>query len=368
MLGLLPRGAQGAKRQCPTTACAAGCNTGRPTAAAVNCCIVISSRLWLREASPTPSMRHSWLLCLPLAASLAPVDQIKTLLKLGRIEGATGYHELDSGFCNSVYRVDTNKKPVVVKIYSAMAKARCAPACRGVVDEAVGAAGLGPQIHVRTDDALVAEFVDGETLTERDLKDEETALAIAPKLAQLHAARFRRRCRRSRRSGSASTRCSLAKATRSTRARCGEKPRGCGDVRPGTHADVLGHGDPKLSNVLMIERGGITFIDFELAGPNYRGYDIFKLFRTSKRRRRPTLLLSFVEAYLGEGATQRAASAASWKRSSSSRSRGSRRRYSSPSPRRRSRRSARRWRHSRGTVGALTRTAQVLDLMPLCAI
>ena len=70
-------------------------------------------------------MRHSWLLCLPLAASLAPVDQIKTLLKLGRIEGATGYHELDSGFCNSVYRVDTNKKPVVVKIYSAMAKARC---------------------------------------------------------------------------------------------------------------------------------------------------------------------------------------------------------------------------------------------------
>ena len=108
-------------------------------------------------------MRHSWLLCLPLAASLAPVDQIKTLLKLGRIDGATGYHELDSGFCNSVYRVDTHKKPVVVKIYSAMAKARCAPACRGVVDEAVGAAGLGPQIHVRTDDALVAEFVDGET-------------------------------------------------------------------------------------------------------------------------------------------------------------------------------------------------------------
>ena len=63
-----------------------------------------------------------WLL--PLAASLAPVDQIKTLLKLGRIDGATGYHELDSGFCNSVYRVDTHKKPVVVKIYS-FKDARC---------------------------------------------------------------------------------------------------------------------------------------------------------------------------------------------------------------------------------------------------
>ena len=89
-------------------------------------------------------MRHLLRCLLPLAASLAPVEQITTLLKLGRIDGATGYHELESGFCNSVYRVDTHKKPVVVKIYSAMAKARCAPACRGVVDEAVGAAGLGP--------------------------------------------------------------------------------------------------------------------------------------------------------------------------------------------------------------------------------
>ena len=37
-----------------------------------------------------------------------------------------------------------------------------------------------------------------------------------------------------------------------------------------THADVLGHGDLKPSNVLRLRRGGITFIDFELAGPNYR--------------------------------------------------------------------------------------------------
>ena len=88
-------------------------------------------------------MRRPLLLCLlPLAASLAPVEQIKTLLQLGRIDGATGYHELGSGFCNSVYRVDTHKKPVVVKIYSAMAKARCAPACRGVVDEAAPRAAL----------------------------------------------------------------------------------------------------------------------------------------------------------------------------------------------------------------------------------
>ena len=77
-----------------------------------------------------------------------------------------------------------------------------------------------------------------------------------------------------------------------------------------THADVLGHGDLKPSNVLRLRRGGITFIDFELAGPNYRGYDIFKLFRTSKLpAASDASLLSFVEAYLGEDATQRAADA-----------------------------------------------------------
>ena len=37
-----------------------------------------------------------------------------------------------------------------------------------------------------------------------------------------------------------------------------------------THADVLGHGDLKPSNVLRLRRGGITFIDFELARPRRR--------------------------------------------------------------------------------------------------
>ena len=257
-------------------------------------------------------MRRPLLLCLlPLAASLAPVEQIKTLLQLGRIDGATGYHELDSGFCNSVYRVDTHKKPVVVKIYSAMAKARCAPACRGVVDEAVGAAGLGPQIHVRTDDALVAEFVDGETLTERDLKDDETALAIAPKLAALHALPIPEPLQQKPALwvGVDAMLACEGDALDSTLLRR-EAARMRDAVEACTHADVLGHGDLKPSNVLRLRRGGVTFIDFELAGPNYRGYDIFKLFRTSKLpAASDASLLSFVEAYLGDGATQRAADA-----------------------------------------------------------
>ena len=61
------------------------------------------------------------------------------------------------------------------------------------------------------------------------------------------------------------------------------------------------HGDLKPSNVMQqlpaeADAGvaanpatlssDVTFIDFELAGPHYRGYDLFKLFRTSGQRSR----------------------------------------------------------------------------------
>ncbi|KAH8094140.1 hypothetical protein JL720_4130 [Aureococcus anophagefferens] len=66
-------------------------------------------------------------------------------------------------------------------------------------------------------------------------------------------------------------------------------------------ADVLGHGDFKPSNVLLHD-GAAVFIDFELAGPNYRGYDIFKLFRTNEMAPASDAeLLRFIAVYLAEG-------------------------------------------------------------------
>merc|ERR1711920_314956 len=43
---------------------------------------------------------------------------------------------------------------------------------------------------------------------------------------------------------------------------------------------VFGHGDFKPSNAMLSE-DGVKFIDFELAGPNYRGFDLMKVFRTA---------------------------------------------------------------------------------------
>lgn len=43
---------------------------------------------------------------------------------------------------------------------------------------------------------------------------------------------------------------------------------------------VLGHGDFKPSNVIR-DSNIVKLIDFELGGPNYRGFDLMKVFRTA---------------------------------------------------------------------------------------
>ena len=62
---------------------------------------------------------------------------------------------------------------------------------------------------------------------------------------------------------------------------------------------VRGHGDLKPSNVMRSTRRAaeVTFIDFELAGCHYRGYDLFKLFRTNGRRS-PDNMRTFLRSYL----------------------------------------------------------------------
>jgi thiamine kinase-like enzyme len=44
---------------------------------------------------------------------------------------------------------------------------------------------------------------------------------------------------------------------------------------------VFAHGSMNPSNVMMSTDGNVRLIDFELGGPNYRGFDLMKLFRTA---------------------------------------------------------------------------------------
>ena len=130
--------------------------------------------------------------CGVMSLSLSPGREIGSLLRRGGIDGAYSYSVLDAGFCNDVFKVqvETLESPLVVKFFSGMAKTRCPAALRGVVDVAVGSAGLGPRIVLRTDDALVSEFVPGDTLVVEDVRRDECGFAIgeiAPRLAELHA-------------------------------------------------------------------------------------------------------------------------------------------------------------------------------------
>merc|ERR1712072_264991 len=47
---------------------------------------------------------------------------------------------------------------------------------------------------------------------------------------------------------------------------------------------VLCHGDFKPSNVILSKTGKVQFIDHELAGPNYRAFDLMKVFRTAQKK------------------------------------------------------------------------------------
>jgi thiamine kinase-like enzyme len=65
---------------------------------------------------------------------------------------------------------------------------------------------------------------------------------------------------------------------------------------------ALCHGDMKPSNLIQEDGGQLKMIDFELAGPNYRGFDICKLFRNDTGPVEEEDLRRFVTQYLGGSA------------------------------------------------------------------
>jgi thiamine kinase-like enzyme len=209
--------------------------------------------------------------------------------------------EMSAGFCNWVYRaeVEGSPRPVVVKLFSPLAKLRITPMKRGEGDETASAEGFGPRLLYRSTEGLITEYIEGETLTERDMHAPSSSLPalIAPRLAAYHGTRS---C------GSNPILWafldamleSIAKApsalpagltVEGVRGEVDRMRRRCDALSLPT---VRGHGDLKPSNVMWRRGGGaggagaaadgdITFIDFELAGCHYRGFDLFKLFRTN---------------------------------------------------------------------------------------
>lgn len=53
----------------------------------------------------------------------------------------------------------------------------------------------------------------------------------------------------------------------------------------------------RVESIFQKQKGSMKLIDIDLAGPNYRGFDSMKLFRTSEKLFYDAALLSFLDSY-----------------------------------------------------------------------
>jgi ethanolamine kinase len=204
--------------------------------------------------------------------------------------------ELSNGFCNSVVLVSTKEEKLVVKLYSELSLLRTEPHQRGVIDELANVAGLGPAVRSKTGEGIAHVFLPGRILEEKDMHTKQVVGTAAAKLvAAFHSLQvphafntnepllwkwLDRMLEAIERSDNADVLPDEAnlQALRNEVRRVSAAVQG----RVGTTI-VLAHGDLKPSNVILINEDPVDLqlIDLELSGPNYRGFDLMKLFRTS---------------------------------------------------------------------------------------
>mmetsp|Transcript_39575 Transcript_39575/g.83038 ORF Transcript_39575/g.83038 Transcript_39575/m.83038 type:complete len:533 (+) Transcript_39575:54-1652(+) len=209
---------------------------------------------------------------------------------------------------------------VVAKIFSPLAKLRLTPAMRGAADALAAAHGLGPRVMYKNDEGMITDFVRGRTLTETDIHDKKAhkgvLKALAPKLAALHSVplpsqeppvlwHFMEEMLLQIKKGEAALPEGITPEQVS--AEVARMRRRFDELQMPV---VNGHGDLKPSNVMQREVCGglvpdvaadaddVTFIDFELSGPHYRGYDLYKLFRTTPGKLSRRNMRSFLHEYL----------------------------------------------------------------------
>ena len=257
-------------------------------------------------------------------------SQLSRILHTANLTSSTESEEvrvstLPFGFCNSVYSVTLpaqrrgqgrSERRLVIKIFTRLSKLRIEAGKRAQLDVVASEGGLGPSVVHVTSEAIVHDYVPGRSLTEDDLAGNRTvALLIAEKLAKLHDSPLPP----SFAGAEPVLWSSIAKMLDHIALQPELLPppftldmlqHECENARLALEGVplkvVTGHGDFKPSNIMMAESNSdVMFIDFELAGPNYRGFDIFKLFRrgqpSSGGEAEPMShqnLRAFVSAYL----------------------------------------------------------------------
>jgi 3-dehydroquinate synthase/2-deoxy-scyllo-inosose synthase len=221
-----------------------------------------------------------------------------------------GFEPLTVGFANHVWGIKKNAcQAVVAKRYTDLAFLRLDAEAIGSVDVHCGMHGVGPTLHYSSPQGLVMERIEGRTLTETDMHKGDTDLLekVAGVLAKLHQLKSPPAFEpepmlwrtMDRMLDAASRKPELwAPGVPSMDVILKEVREAKSAVENLDLPVVLCHGDFKPSNVIQTKVGGdIKFIDHELGGPNYRAFDLMKIFRTGEKAS-DSCMRHFLRSYL----------------------------------------------------------------------
>jgi len=195
---------------------------------------------------------------------------------------------MSGGFCNKVFKVNASSGNQIVKFYSSVSKLRTQPELRNLADVLCADLKLSPNVLKKSDCGIAHEFICGEVLTEEELHNASDELLhnIARKIHTLHTLEAPQPY------GTTPLiwtwlECMLAHIDPNSIALLdfvsledlkGEILQMKNSIKANNLPVVFCHGDLKPSN-LLFDSEQIWLIDLELAGPNYRGFDLMKLFR-----------------------------------------------------------------------------------------
>jgi len=218
-----------------------------------------------------------------------------------------GFETLEAGFANRVCALEKHGQAVVAKRYTDLVFLRSSPQAVGALDALAGRTGIGPKVLYSGHQGVVMERLPGRTLEEADMhrNDRHLLEAVAQALASLHQLELppichgepmlwrtvdkmleALACRPDLMPDGVPSLGALLVEVRSAKAELAKHDLGL----------VSGHGDFKPSNVMEHE-GRVKLIDFELGGPNYRGFDLYKVFRTAGPQSEASMV-HFIRKYL----------------------------------------------------------------------
>mmetsp|Transcript_1777 Transcript_1777/g.5660 ORF Transcript_1777/g.5660 Transcript_1777/m.5660 type:complete len:310 (-) Transcript_1777:3528-4457(-) len=225
--------------------------------------------------------------------SLQPDTKIKFESLLGASLETVDIFPVNSGFCNSVYKVESNTGAKIIKLYSETSKLRTESQLRGVADCLLAQVQMSPGVSALSPEGIVHDYIEGAALSESDLcTNLDLAFTVATVLRRLHKLPIPKEygnepliwgwlesmlnCMKMRKPLLPHG-ITVAKIERELYFLRGKVEAENFDV-------AFCHGDCKPSNLLVDLESRLWLIDLELAGPNYRGLDLIKLFRTQSNR------------------------------------------------------------------------------------